>query len=94
MQWELTRSSPKVIRTCREFVESLPKVIGSLPRVHRELVEGDREFAGSEPRVCQKMIERLAESSLEDAEKFTGSSGDQLTCQITRMIVFVCLSVS
>ncbi|RZS21533.1 hypothetical protein BHM03_00054186 [Ensete ventricosum] len=55
-----------------------------LPGVRRELAEGDRELTESSPkviesspRVNQKKIERLTESSPEDA----GSSEDRFTCQ-------------
>ncbi|RWW86245.1 hypothetical protein BHE74_00004987 [Ensete ventricosum] len=71
-----------------------PKVNRSLLGIRQELAKGDREFARSALEVHQKMIERLVGSSLEDAGKFAGSSPDQLTCRTTRVIVFVCLSVS
>ncbi|RWV91916.1 hypothetical protein GW17_00045765 [Ensete ventricosum] len=67
-----------------------------LPGVHRELAEGDRELTGSSPKVIgsvsgvhRKMIERLAESSSEDARKFIESSEDRLTCRTIRMIIIV-----
>ncbi|RWW46222.1 hypothetical protein BHE74_00047863 [Ensete ventricosum] len=60
-----------------ESTRSLLKVIGSLLGAHldslgvrQEFAEGDREVTGSTPGVREKMIERLVESSLEDAGKF------------------------
>ncbi|RZS00258.1 hypothetical protein BHM03_00029929 [Ensete ventricosum] len=52
-----------------------------------DAVGARRELAGSTPGVHRKMIKRLAGSSLKDAEKFAGSSKDQLTCRIRMLVV-------
>ncbi|RWW09988.1 hypothetical protein GW17_00026495 [Ensete ventricosum] len=60
------------------MAEGCARCSGSSPGVLYEFAEGDRELVGSMPGVHQKMIERLAGSLLEDAEKFVKSLKDQI----------------
>ncbi|RWV98164.1 hypothetical protein GW17_00039005 [Ensete ventricosum] len=79
-RWESTRSLLKVIgsllRAHLELESSsgigsgFGRCNGSSLGVRQEFAEGDREVTGSTPGVREKMIEKLVESSLEDAGKF------------------------